>query len=333
MAKLLEINNLHTYFETKRGLIKAVNGVSLSIEEGHTLGVVGESGSGKSQTAMSILKLFEKNQKIYDGEIKFQGKVISNYNAKEMSKVRGNDISMIFQEPMTSLNPIFTVNRQISEVLMLHQGMSKKEAEQHSIEMLKAVKIANPEQVNKSYPFQLSGGMRQRVMIAMALACEPDILIADEPTTALDVTIQAQILELMQDLQKKLGMAIIMVTHDLGVIAELCDEIIVLYGGRVCERGTAEDIFYRPRHEYTKGLLRSIPNVDRIGEKLIPIPGTPINLLNMPKGCAFCPRCENAMKICIEQVPPEMQMPDGHYAACWLNVKEEMLAKQGGANK
>ena len=199
--------------------------------------------------------------------------------------------------------------------------------------MLEMVGIANSQGVYQMFPHELSGGMRQRVCIAMALACSPKVIIADEPTTALDVTIQAQILELMQDLQKKLGMAIIMVTHDLGVIAELCDEIIVLYGGRVCERGTAEDIFYRPRHEYTKGLLRSIPNVDRIGEKLIPIPGTPINLLNMPKGCAFCPRCENAMKICIEQVPPEMQMPDGHYAACWLNVKEEMLAKQGGANK
>mgnify|MGYP002270371386 FL=1 len=199
-----------------------------------------------------------------------------------------------------------------------------------AIEMLTLVGVNEPEKRVKQYPYELSGGMRQRVMIAMALACEPDILIADEPTTALDVTIQAQILELMQSLQKKLGMAIIMVTHDLGVIADMCDEIIVMYGGRVCERGTAEDIFYRPHHEYTKGLLRSIPNVDRIGEKLIPIPGTPINLLNMPKGCAFCPRCEEAMKICIEEQPPEMKMPDGHFASCWLNVKAAMEEEKGG---
>ena len=250
-----------------------------------------------------------------------------------MRDFRGKCCSIIFQDPMTSLNPVFTVGNQLREAIELHTNRKGKEAEARAVEMLTLVGVNEPEKRVKQYPYELSGGMRQRVMIAMALACEPDILIADEPTTALDVTIQAQILELMQDLQKKLGMAIIMVTHDLGVIAELCDEIIVLYGGRVCERGTADDIFYRPHHEYTKGLLRSIPNVDRIGEKLVPIPGTPINLLNMPKGCAFCPRCENAMKICIEQVPPEMRMPDGHFAACWLNVKDEMLAKQGGAGK
>ena len=231
---------------------------------------------------------------------------------------------------MTSLNPVFTVGSQLKEAIELHTDRRGKAAEERAVEMLTLVGVNEPEKRVKQYPYQLSGGMRQRVMIAMALACEPDILIADEPTTALDVTIQAQILELMQKLQKKLGMAIIMVTHDLGVIADMCDEIIVMYGGRVCERGTAEDIFYRPHHEYTKGLLRSIPNVDRIGEKLVPIPGTPINLLNMPKGCAFCPRCENAMKICIEQQPPEMQMPDGHFASCWLNVKAQMEAEKGG---
>ena len=324
MAKLLEINNLHTYFETKRGLIKAVNGVSLSIEEGHTLGVVGESGSGKSQTAMSILKLFEKNQKIYDGEIKFQGKVISNYNAKEMSKVRGNDISMIFQEPMTSLNPIFTVNRQISEVLMLHQGMSKKEAEQHSIEMLKAVKIANPEQVNKSYPFQLSGGMRQRVMIAMALACKPKLLIADEPTTALDVTIQAQILYLMNELKREMGTSIMFITHDLGVINQMADDVAVMYCGQVVETAPVDKIFQDSEHihPYTEGLLTSIPrlNTDR-SSKLEVIPGAVPHPLNLPKGCKFAPRCKYATAECRENEPELKEVSPGHAIRCFHPVK------------
>lgn len=330
---LLEVEHLRTFFSTKRGVVKAVNDVTYSLEAGETLGIVGESGSGKSVSAMSILKLLDGNGYIESGKITFNGKDVVNCSEKEMYAIRGNEISVIFQEPMTSLNPVFTIEKQIGEVFRIHQGMNKKQAAAEAVRMLSEVKIPNPERVAKQYPFQLSGGMRQRVMIAMALACEPDILIADEPTTALDVTIQAQILELMQSLQKKLGMAIIMVTHDLGVIADMCDEIIVMYGGRVCERGTAEDIFYRPHHEYTRGLLRSIPNVDRIGEKLAPIPGTPINLLNMPKGCAFCPRCENAMKICIEEVPPEMQMPDGHFASCWLNVKAGMEAEQGGGDR
>lgn len=324
MAKLLEINNLHTYFETKRGLIKAVNGVSLSIEEGHTLGVVGESGSGKSQTAMSILKLFEKNQKIYDGEIKFQGKVISNYNAKEMSKVRGNDISMIFQEPMTSLNPIFTVNRQISEVLMLHQGMSKKEAEQHSIEMLKAVKIANPEQVNKSYPFQLSGGMRQRVMIAMALACKPKLLIADEPTTALDVTIQAQILYLMNELKREMGTSIMFITHDLGVINQMADDVAVMYCGQVVETAPVDKIFQDSEHihPYTEGLLTSIPRLDTDrSSKLEVIPGAVPHPLNLPKGCKFAPRCKYATAECRENEPELKEVSPGHAIRCFHPVK------------
>ena len=249
---------------------------------------------------------------------------VCELNAEQMREFRGKCCSIIFQDPMTSLNPVFTIGYQLKEAIELHTSRKGKEAEDRAIEMLTLVGVNEPEKRIKQYPFELSGGMRQRVMIAMALSCEPDILIADEPTTALDVTIQAQILELMQDLQKKLGMAIIMVTHDLGVIADMCDEIIVMYGGRVCERGTAEDIFYRPSHEYTKGLLRSIPNVDRMGQRLVPIPGTPINLLNMPKGCAFCPRCENAMKICLEEKAPEMQMPDGHFASCWLNVKKAM---------
>ena len=313
---ILSVQNLHTSFHTDKGEVKAVNGVTFNLEKGKILGIVGESGSGKSVTAYSIMRILEKNGRITEGKILYKGQDIAEFSEKQMREFRGKCCSIIFQDPMTSLNPVFTVGNQLREAIELHTDRKGKEAEARAIEMLTLVGVNEPEKRVKQYPYELSGGMRQRVMIAMALACEPDILIADEPTTALDVTIQAQILELMQSLQKKLGMAIIMVTHDLGVIADMCDEIIVMHGGRVCERGTAEDIFYRPHHEYTKGLLRSIPNVDRIGEKLIPIPGTPINLLNMPKGCAFCPRCEEAMKICIEEQPPEMQMPDGHFASC-----------------
>ena len=327
--QLLEVKNLRTSFFTHVGEVKAIRDVSFSIRKGEAVGIVGESGSGKSVTSLSIMQL-QHPGKVTGGQILFHGEDLLKKNKREIRKIRSSKIAMIFQDPMTSLNPVFTVGNQLKEAIELHTDRKGKAAEERAVEMLTLVGVNEPEKRVKQYPYELSGGMRQRVMIAMALACEPDILIADEPTTALDVTIQAQILELMQDLQKKLGMAIIIVTHDLGVIADMCDEIIVMYGGRVCERGTAEDIFYRPHHEYTKGLLRSIPNVDKIGEKLIPIPGTPINLLNMPKGCAFCPRCENAMKICIEEVPQEMQMPDGHYASCWLNVKEAMEAKQGG---
>ena len=327
---ILSVQNLHTSFHTDKGEVKAVNGVTFNLEKGKILGIVGESGSGKSVTAYSIMRILEKNGRITEGKILYKGQDIAEFSEKQMREFRGKCCSIIFQDPMTSLNPVFTVGNQLKEAIELHTDRKGKEAEARAIEMLTLVGVNEPEKRVKQYPYELSGGMRQRVMIAMALACEPDILIADEPTTALDVTIQAQILELMQSLQKKLGMAIIMVTHDLGVIADMCDEIIVMYGGRVCERGTAEDIFYRPHHEYTKGLLRSIPNVDRIGEKLIPIPGKPINLLNMPKGCAFCPRCEEAMKICIEEQPPEMQMPDGHFASCWLNVKAAMEEEKGG---
>lgn len=327
---ILSVQNLHTSFHTDKGEVKAVNGVTFNLEKGKILGIVGESGSGKSVTAYSIMRILEKNGRITEGKILYKGQDIAEFSEKQMREFRGKCCSIIFQDPMTSLNPVFTVGNQLKEAIELHTDRKGKEAEARAIEMLTLVGVNEPEKRVKQYPYELSGGMRQRVMIAMALACEPDILIADEPTTALDVTIQAQILEPMQSLQKKLGMAIIMVTHDLGVIADMCDEIIVMYGGRVCERGTAEDIFYRPHHEYTKGLLRSIPNVDRIGEKLIPIPGTPINLLNMPKGCAFCPRCEEAMKICIEEQPPEMQMPDGHFASCWLNVKAAMEEEKGG---
>lgn len=263
MAKLLEINNLHTYFETKKGLVKAVNGVTFSLEQGRTLGVVGESGSGKSQTAMSILKLFESNQKIYDGQIIFDGKDITNFSEVQMAGIRGNDVSVIFQEPMTSLNPVFTVNRQISEVLMLHQGLSKEEAKKRSLEMLKLVRINNPENVNNSYPFQLSGGMRQRVMIAMALACKPKLLIADEPTTALDVTIQAQILKLMNELKVETNTSIMFITHDLGVINQMADDIVVMYKGKIVESAPRELFFEKNKylHPYTLSLLEAIPRI------------------------------------------------------------------------
>ena len=327
---ILSVVDLNTSFTTDRGEVMAVNGVSFNLDRGKILGIVGESGSGKSVTAYSIMQILEKNGSIKKGQVLYKGEDITKFTEKQMREFRGKCCSIIFQDPMTSLNPVFTIGNQLKEAIELHTERKGKEAMDRAVEMLTLVGVNEPEKRVKQYPYELSGGMRQRVMIAMALACEPDILIADEPTTALDVTIQAQILELMQSLQKKLGMAIIMVTHDLGVIADMCDEIIVMYGGRVCERGTAEDIFYRPGHEYTKGLLKSIPSVDRMGEKLVPIPGTPINLLNMPKGCAFCPRCENAMKICIEEIPPEMQMPDGHFASCWMNVKKQMEAQQEG---
>ncbi len=328
-AKLLEVDNLHTSFFTENGEVCAVNGVTFSLEEGKTLGIVGESGSGKSVTAYSIMQILASNGRITEGTVHFRGEDITTWDNKQLQTFRGSKCSIIFQDPMTSLNPVFTVGNQLVEAIRLHTDKNREEARARAVEMLDLVGINEPEARIKQYPFELSGGLRQRVMIAMALACEPDILIADEPTTALDVTIQAQILELMQDLQKKMGMAIIMVTHDLGVIADMCDEIIVLYGGGVCERGIADDIFYHPAHEYTKGLLRSIPTMENAGEKLVPIGGTPINLLNMPKGCAFCPRCDNAMEICLEEKPPELVIDgDVHRASCWMNVKELFMAQE-----
>ena len=322
---VLSVQDLHTSFFTDSGEVKAVNGVSFNLGRGKILGIVGESGSGKSVTAYSIMQILDDDGKVKSGKVLYNGQNVLEFDKKQMRDFRGEKCSMIFQDPMTSLNPTFTVGNQLNEAIMLHTDRkTKKAATERSVELLTMVGVNEPEKRVKQYPYELSGGMRQRVMIAMALACEPDILIADEPTTALDVTIQAQILELMKDLQKRLGMSIILVSHDLGVIASMCDEIIVMYGGRVCERGTADDIFYRPAHEYTKGLLRSIPNIANMKERLVPIAGTPINLLNMPKGCAFCLRCDNALKICLEQVPEEMMMPDGHYASCWLNVQKQL---------
>ena len=325
---VLSVENLHTSFITDSGEVKAVNGVSFNLDAGKILGVVGESGSGKSVTAYSILQILDQNGRIVEGDIKFKGKSLLEYSQKELDAFRGNNCSIIFQDPMTSLNPVFTVGYQMNEALKLHTKYNTTQlANERSKQLLEMVGVNEPEKRLKQYPFELSGGMRQRVMIAMALACEPDILIADEPTTALDVTIQAQILELMKDLQKELGMAIILVTHDLGVIATMCDEIIVMYGGRVCERGTAEDIFYRPAHEYTKGLLKSIPNADNMKERLVPIAGTPINLLNMPKGCPFAPRCDAAMKICIREKCESFEISENHTAACWMNLKKVMDRK------
>lgn len=325
---VLEVKDLHTSFFTDAGEVKAVNGISFNLEPGKTLGIVGESGSGKSVTAYSIMQILAQTGRITSGEVLFKGEDITKYSEKEMQKFRGSKCSIIFQDPMTSLNPVFTVGYQLEEAIMLHTNKNRAQAKERAIELLKLVGVNDPEKRLKQYPHEHSGGMRQRDMIAMALACEPDILIADEPTTALDVTIQAQILELMQELQKKLGMAIIMVTHDLGVIASMCDEILVMYGGRVCERGTADDIFYSPAHEYTKGLLRSIPRTDNMNEKLIPIGGTPINLLNMPEGCAFCPRCDEAMKLCLKEVPEELRISDTHLASCWMNVKKLYESKE-----
>ena len=330
--KLLQVTDLHTSFFTPAGEVKAVNGLSFSLDEGKVLGIVGESGSGKSVTAYSVLQILASSGKIVSGSIKYRGEELVGASKETMGKIRGNKISIIFQDPMTSLNPVFTIGNQLMEAIMLHTDRNKEQAKERAIEMLRLVGVNEPEKRIKQYPHEFSGGMRQRVMIAMALAWEPDILIADEPTTALDVTIQAQILDLIKDLQKQLGMSVILITHDLGVVAEMCDEVIVMYAGEVCERGTADEIFYNPKHEYTKGLMRSIPSVDNQGEKLEPITGTPIDLLNMPKGCPFAPRCDAAMKICLRERCQRMEINEDHAAACWMNVKNAMEQEGGESN-
>ena len=328
---LISVQDLHTSFFTESGEVKAVNGVSFNLDPGEILGIVGESGSGKSVTAYSIMQILANTGRITGGRILYKGEDITSYSEKQMQSFRGKCCSIIFQDPMTSLNPVFTIGSQLKEAIVLHTDKKGAEAKARAIELLELVGINEPHKRIKQYPFELSGGMRQRVMIAMALACEPDILIADEPTTALDVTIQAQILELITELQKKLGMAVILVTHDLGVIAGMCDNVVVMYGGRICERGTAAEIFYNPKHEYTKGLLRSIPGTNNMNKKLEPILGTPINMLNLPAGCAFCTRCDAAMKICLTEVPEEVWINDDHKAACWMNVKEAF--EEGGAGE
>ena len=321
---MLEVKNLHTYFKTRKGIVKAVNDVSYVLEPGKTVGIVGESGSGKSVSAMSILQLLDGNGYIAEGEVIFEDRDLTKLTQQEMYEIRGNKISVIFQEPMTSLNPVFTIKRQLSEPFMIHQNMKKKEAEQKALEMLAAVQIPNPEAVLRQYPHQLSGGMRQRVMIAMALACRPKILIADEPTTALDVTIQAQILRLMNDLQRDNGTAIIFITHDLGVINEMADDVVVMYCGQVVEKTSAKVIFTDcpTSHPYTEGLMHSIPRIDNITNKLEPIPGVVPHPLALPKGCKFAPRCKYATQKCLDLEPALVEVAPGQMVRCHYPHKE-----------
>ena len=322
---LVDIQHERLSFFTPAGEVKALNDVSIHLNDGEVLGIVGESGSGKSVTAYSLMGLTAYPGKLVGGTIDFNGHRINDLSEKEFRKIRGNEVSIIFQDPMTSLNPVYTIGNQIMEVILLHTDKNKEQARARAKELLELVGINEPEKRLKQYPHELSGGMRQRVMIAIALACEPKLLIADEPTTALDVTIQAQILELMMELKEKLGMAIIMVTHDLGVVASMCDRIAVMYAGRIVEYGTTDDIFYNPKHEYTKGLLKSIPRLDaKEHERLVPIEGTPIDLLNPPAGCPFAPRCSNCMKICLREMAPVTTFDDVHYTQCWMNQKEQM---------
>lgn len=327
--KLLEIKDEYLSFFTPAGEVKTLSGVSFSMEEGEVLGIVGESGSGKSVTAYSLMGLTAYPGKLIGGTIRFNGHQVDEMTEKEFRKMRGNEVSIIFQDPMTSLNPVYTIGNQIKEVILLHTDKTKQEAQARAKELLELVGINEPEKRLKQYPHELSGGMRQRVMIAIALACEPKLLIADEPTTALDVTIQAQILELMQELREKLGMSIIMITHDLGVVASMCEKIAVMYAGHIIEYGTADEIFYEPRHEYTKGLIKSIPKLDtEEDERLVPIEGQPVDLLNPPKGCPFAPRCASCMKICLDTMPPKTELSDTHYSHCWLLQKEQF--EEGG---
>ena len=322
---LVDIQHERLSFFTPAGEVKALNDVSIHLNDGEVLGIVGESGSGKSVTAYSLMGLTAYPGKLVGGTIDFNGHRINDRSEKEFRKIRGNEVSIIFQDPMTSLNPVYTIGNQIMEVILLHTDKNKEQARARAKELLELVGINEPEKRLKQYPHELSGGMRQRVMIAIALACEPKLLIADEPTTALDVTIQAQILELMMELKEKLGMAIIMITHDLGVVASMCDRIAVMYAGRIVEYGTTDDIFYNPKHEYTKGLLKSIPRLDaKEHERLVPIEGTPIDLLNPPAGCPFAPRCSNCMKICLREMAPVTTFDDVHYTQCWMNQKEQM---------
>lgn len=333
MENILEIKDLQVSFHTYGGEVKAVRGVNFKVKRGETIAIVGESGCGKSVTAQTIMRLIP----IPPGEIKeggsilFNGEELTSKSDRQMENIRGKEMGMIFQDPMTSLNPTMKVGRQITEGLMKHQKMTRNQANERAIEMFRLVGIPQPESRVDQYPHEFSGGMRQRTMIAIALACNPNLLIADEPTTALDVTIQAQILELMKDIQKKMGTSIILITHDLGVVADMCDRIVVMYAGKVVETGTLDEIFYRPQHPYTKGLLKSVPRLDtNKNDELTPIFGTPPDLLNPPKGCAFCARCESAMKICQDNDPIIEKVEGNHEAACWLN---HPLSKQVANNQ
>ena len=318
MDKLLEVKDLKTYFYTDDGIVKAVDGVNFSVESGKTIGIVGESGCGKSVTAMSILRLIpDPPGKIVNGEVLFDGKDLTKVSEDELRHIRGNDISVIFQEPMTSLNPVFTVGYQIMEALMLHQKLSEEEAKKKAVEMIKLVGIPRAEKIVDEYPHQLSGGMRQRVMIAMALSCQPKLLIADEPTTALDVTIQAQILELMNELKNKLNTSIMLITHDLGVVAEMSDHVIVMYSGKVVEDAPVDELFKNPRHPYTIGLMNSIPSLIEEGERLESIKGAVPNPLYLPKGCYFHPRCKFATDECRNGQPELREIAPGHKVSCF----------------
>ena len=330
--KLLEIKDLKVSFFTPAGEVKAVGGITYDLKYGEVMGIVGESGSGKSVEAYSIMGLLQSPGKVVGGSITFDGEDVLKKNDKEMQEFRGNSVSMIFQNPMTCLNPVYTIGNQLIEAVRVHKKISKKEARAKAIEMLKLVGINNPEKRMEQYPHEFSGGMRQRVMIAMGLICNPKMLIADEPTTALDVTIQAQIIELMKEIQEKTQMAIIFITHNLGVVAEICDRISVMYAGKIVEQGKVEDIFYNPRHPYTVGLLNSMPRVDAEEyERLIPIVGTPVDMLNPPEGCHFGPRCEHCMKICLRAEPPLIDLGNGHTATCWL--LSEAMKERGKSNE
>lgn len=322
--RLLEVKDLHTSFFTHVGEVKAIRGVDFHLDKGEAIGIVGESGSGKSVTSLSVMRLLVYPGKVVGGEIIFKGEHLEKKTEKEMQHIRGNEISMIFQDPMTSLNPVFTIGNQIKEAIRTHQNLSGADLEKKAVEMLRLVGIPSPESRLKQYPHEFSGGMRQRAMIAMALSCEPSLLIADEPTTALDVTIQAQILELMKDLKNHLETSIILITHDLGVVADVCSRIIVMYGGLIMEEGTTNEIFYSPQHPYTLGLLKSIPKLadKEHKERLIPIDGTPPDLLKPPAGCPFAPRCDYAMNICMNRMPPYSQVSETHKSACWLLHKD-----------
>jgi len=321
---ILQVRDLKTYFTVDEGIVKAVDGVSFDLHRGETLGIVGESGSGKSVTNLSIINLIPTPPgKIAGGQVLFHGKDLLSMPPNEIRQIRGNKISMIFQDPMTSLNPFLRISTQMIETIQLHQGLDQKAAKEKAIEMLKLAGIPAPEKRIDQYPHQFSGGMRQRVMIAMGLSCNPEILIADEPTSALDVTIQAQILELIQELTHKLGTAVIMITHSLGVVAGMCDTICVMYAGRIVERGRTEEIFESPKHPYTRGLIRSVPRLDRdTAERLYSIPGQPPNVIDLPDCCPFYPRCDKAMDICKKKYPPSVAFENGQSASCWLYTKE-----------
>jgi oligopeptide transport system ATP-binding protein len=329
VAPLLEVDDLYMHFFTRDGVVKAVDGVSFTLESGQTLGVVGESGSGKSVTALSIMRLVpEPPGRVVSGDIRFRGESILAMSEKEQRKLRGNRIAMIFQDPMTSLNPVYRIGKQVGESLRQHDDVSRKKALDAAVELLERVGIPQARERARSYPHEFSGGMRQRAMIASALACGPDILIADEPTTALDVTIQAQILELMQEIQERTKSAIIMITHDLGVVADMADNVLVMYAGKAVEHGTADDVYYNPHHPYTWGLLDSLPrhDVDDKGQ-LCPIQGQPPSLINVPSGCAFRTRCAFAQEVCAQSTPPLVEVGSGHKAACHFSGDQEFVAK------